>query len=271
MLKSHRTLAFAATACGLAIAFAPILQAQKINRTTISSTSAASGQEMYQEYCASCHGQDGKGKGPASAALKIPATNLTTMSAQHGGEFPSLYIMNTLGLQRGSTPAHGTSDMPVWGDVFRVSGAQDQMTFLRLHNLTSYLESIQDPPPQAKTKVARAPRPMRVTDVHPSSGSAMFVSYCASCHGADGRGRGPATPTLKGSVPDLTQLTKANSGKFPGERVTYVLGWIRGTEAHGSKEMPMWGDLFRTGREDDATVKMRIQNIVTYLESIQDH
>src|SRR5579859_8263395 len=54
------------------------------------------------------------------------------------------------------------------------------------------------------------------------SGKTMFKQYCASCHGTDGKGRGPATPTLNTRVPDLTTLTKRHNGKFPFEYVESV-------------------------------------------------
>jgi hypothetical protein len=68
---------------------------------------------------------------------------------------------------------------------------------------------------------------------------------------------------------DLTLLSKQNKGKFPLERVNEVLGLRPGTAAHGSREMPVWGDLFRASGQDDTVTKLRIHNIVRYLQSIQ--
>ena len=72
---------------------------------------------MYMAYCASCHGADGKGNGPAAAALKTPATDLTQIAAKNGGTFPDAHIMQII---KGDsmTAAHGNKDMPVWGPVF---------------------------------------------------------------------------------------------------------------------------------------------------------
>ena len=48
---------------------------------------AASGKETYTQYCASCHGADARGNGPAAIALKTPPPDLTTLSNRHGGKF----------------------------------------------------------------------------------------------------------------------------------------------------------------------------------------
>jgi hypothetical protein len=100
---------------------------------------------MYMAYCASCHGQDGEGNGPAAAALKTHPTNLTILAAKNGGKFPEVHVVAVI---KGDnlTPAHGNKAMPVWGPVFLSMStsphdtAQEQM---RLSNLTKYLESIQ--------------------------------------------------------------------------------------------------------------------------------
>ncbi len=98
---------------------------------------------MYIAYCASCHGQGGMGNGPAAAALKAKATDLTLLAVKNGGRFPDAHIAEII---KGDslTPAHGSKEMPVWGPVFLTLGrhdpAQEQM---RIHNLTTYLESIQ--------------------------------------------------------------------------------------------------------------------------------
>jgi len=98
---------------------------------------------MYMAYCASCHGADGKGDGPAAAALKTPPTNLIYLAAKNGGAFPETHIMQVIkGDAR--TTAHGNKDMPVWGPVFLQMGQHDTAQVqLRIRNLTRYLESTQ--------------------------------------------------------------------------------------------------------------------------------
>jgi mono/diheme cytochrome c family protein len=113
-----------------------------IKKVPVSPTSAASGQEMFKTYCAPCHGLDGKGTGPAAAALKKNPANLTELSARNGGKFPELKVFATI---KGDSEvaAHGNKDMPVWGSLFpSISSGQGEVQ-LRISNLTDYVKSIQ--------------------------------------------------------------------------------------------------------------------------------
>ncbi len=101
------------------------------------------------------------------------------------------------------------------------------------------------------------------------AGQEMFRSYCASCHGLDGKGKGPAASALKKQPPDLTLLTKKYGGKFPRSIVTSVLEGADFITDHGSRSMPMWGDAFRIENHDESMVKMKVRNLTVYIESIQ--
>ena len=109
--------------------------------------------------------------------------------------------------------------------------------------------------------------PARYTS--PASGQEMFKAYCASCHGVDAKGGGPAAPAMKATTPDLTRLSAANKGTFPADHVQTLLEG-KGLTAHGSPEMPVWGPVFR--KLDDhspAKVQQRVHNLTKYIESIQ--
>lgn len=102
------------------------------------------------------------------------------------------------------------------------------------------------------------------------SGKQLYVSYCAMCHGSDAKGGGPFSPQLKTWPPDLTQLAKKNNGVFPSMRVSEMIGGEFGKSAHGSREMPIWGPVFRSmahGKKDSA--HLRITSLVKYLEDLQ--
>lgn len=106
-------------------------------------TSAASGSEMYKAYCAACHGTDGKGNGPAAPALKVPPTDLSSLSKSNNGKFPATKVASTI---RGEAdiPAHGNRDMPVWGKVFwSMSHGHESEVQQRVGNLSKYIESLQ--------------------------------------------------------------------------------------------------------------------------------
>jgi mono/diheme cytochrome c family protein len=103
-----------------------------------------------------------------------------------------------------------------------------------------------------------------------SSGKEMYTSYCAVCHGMDGKGGGPAASALKTPPADLTTLSKNNGGKFPAMKVTSILRGTSDLTAHGSKEMPVWGPLFRSisaGHEGE--VQQRVVNLTHYVEALQ--
>ncbi|HEV2716311.1 MAG TPA: cytochrome c [Terriglobales bacterium] len=127
------------------ISFSAFLLAQQkeIKHVPIKPTSPASGSEMYANYCAVCHGNDGKGAGPAAEALKVPPTDLTTLSQRNGGKYPSDRVASTI---RGDVnlPAHGSKEMPVWGPLFgHLSQGHPAEVQQRIANLTSYIESLQ--------------------------------------------------------------------------------------------------------------------------------
>jgi mono/diheme cytochrome c family protein len=105
----------------------------------------------------------------------------------------------------------------------------------------------------------------------PSSGKEMFMSYCASCHGKDAKGDGPAAAALKQLPANLTQLTKLNGGKYPNDKVTSVLRGQAHLMAHGDQDMPVWGPVFwKMSQGHEEIVQMRIANLNRYLESIQE-
>ena len=117
---------------------------------------------------------------------------------------------------------------------------------------------------------AQAPRPPAQSDLYKSTdGQELYKFYCANCHGMDAKGR-PATPAMRQPSTDLTQLSARNGGLFPRDRVIAVIKHgSPATPAHGPKNMPVWGAIFRSMEPSDTLVEIRIENLVRYLESIQ--
>jgi mono/diheme cytochrome c family protein len=103
----------------------------------------------------------------------------------------------------------------------------------------------------------------------PSSGKEMYMAYCASCHGTDGKGNGPAAAALKTPPADLTQLAAKNGGKFPDAHIAQIIKGDSMNAAHGNKEMPVWGPMFLEMGHHTAEVQLRIRNLTKYLASIQ--
>lgn len=114
-----------------------------IKKVATPHTNAANGQEMYESYCAACHGKTGKGDGPAASALKAPPTDLTTLAKNNKGQFPSLHVFHTINGEEG-VAAHGSKDMPVWGPPLRaISSGSNAEVQMRISNITSFVESLQ--------------------------------------------------------------------------------------------------------------------------------
>jgi mono/diheme cytochrome c family protein len=109
-----------------------------------------SGEQLFQEHCATCHGSDGKGNGPMAQVLKTPPADLTQMSVRAGGTFPAARVVEII-RYGGDISGHGTAVMPVWGKVFsskggggKGGGAYSRRAVIELKR---YLESIQKKAP----------------------------------------------------------------------------------------------------------------------------
>ena len=122
---------------------------------------------------------------------------------------------------------------------------------------------------QTNTQVKEVP----VTPTSAASGKQMYTTYCAVCHGADGRGNGPAAVALKVQPPNLAQLAKDNGGKFPGTHIYSVLEFGTTMPAHGTKDMPIWGPTLRSldlgHPAPDMQEHQRLANLTNYLKTLQ--
>ena len=119
-------------------------------------------------------------------------------------------------------------------------------------------------------------------DIDSQFGRRHFLQYCASCHGVTGKGDGPTAKTLPKRPTDLTKLAKNNNDVFPIARVFAVIDGRIQVMVHGSREMPVWGDIFTQGLKDrmardymskdllDALVRTRILTLVEYISTLQE-
>jgi mono/diheme cytochrome c family protein len=123
---------------------------------------------------------------------------------------------------------------------------------------------------QAPAKTAPTVKHVPITNAPSNSGKEMFNSYCAVCHGNDGKGGGPAASAMKTPPADLTLLAQKNGGKYPAPHVAAVLRGQATTPSHGNQDMPVWGPLFLSiSRGNEAQVQQRITNLVNYIETLQ--
>jgi len=122
---------------------APAQGSTTVKHVPITNTPSNSGKEMFNSYCAVCHGKDGKGSGPAASAMKTPPTDLTTLAQKSGGKYPSTHVAAVIRGQA-TTPSHGSQDMPIWGPLFSsISQGHEAQVQQRITNLVSYIEGLQ--------------------------------------------------------------------------------------------------------------------------------
>lgn len=119
-------------------------QAQQtiVKKVAAKPTVSTSGKELFRQYCAVCHGTDGKGGGPAAAALKSSPTDLTQIAKNNSSRFPEDRMMRILRGEETVT-AHGSQDMPVWGTILHNGTNNLELAQARVHGLLQYVEDIQ--------------------------------------------------------------------------------------------------------------------------------
>ena len=114
----------------------------------------------------------------------------------------------------------------------------------------------------AQSTVKKAPIQKTTID-----GKTMYQSYCAVCHGKLAKGDGPAASALTKPPADLTQISARNGGTFPEVKVRRYIEGLDEVPSHGSRDMPMWGDVFRSLDRDMAQI--RISELVGYVKTLQ--
>jgi mono/diheme cytochrome c family protein len=111
------------------------------------SPSQFDGKGLYRSYCASCHGEAGRGDGPIAAHLKPQPADLTQIAKRNKWKFPADRVTQLIDGRQVVKP-HGNSQMPVWGDAFsKTTNDSDEASIKgRIAALVTYLESIQERP-----------------------------------------------------------------------------------------------------------------------------
>jgi len=119
-------------------------------------------------------------------------------------------------------------------------------------------------PSVAQQTVRREP----IQPINDIAGAASFKAYCTVCHGTSAKGNGPAASVLKTPPADLTQISKRHGGTYPALAVRMTITGDSAVPTHGTPDMPMWGQVFRSV-EGDSTTALRVKNLVDYLETLQ--
>ena len=125
----------------VSVAVSSFAQIKNQPRPPIRSVDGAS---IFQNWCAACHGPDGRGKGPVSKTLKREVPDLTRLSLRNDGAFPAIHVQTIIMFGADDLlPAHGSKEMPIWGPIFHEIEFDQDLGYVRLENVTKYLESIQ--------------------------------------------------------------------------------------------------------------------------------
>jgi mono/diheme cytochrome c family protein len=103
------------------------------------------------------------------------------------------------------------------------------------------------------------------------TGARLYFNHCAACHGGDGEGGGPVAATMSVTVPNLRSLAQRNGGVFPTDDVAAYVDGRELKAAHGDRQMPVWGDVFRGPQQGTAerTVRRRINALVEFIATLQ--
>jgi mono/diheme cytochrome c family protein len=106
-----------------------------------------------------------------------------------------------------------------------------------------------------------------------SAGQQYFVRYCSACHGLSGRGDGPAAPALRTPPADLTRIAQRRGGRFPVAEIAALIDGRSSVPAHGSREMPVWGERFGEmgggGTVGEEVVRGNLLILIEYLQTLQ--
>jgi len=128
--------------CLILTCFCAVAQQKTVKQVPPVGAKALDGKGLYEQFCAVCHGKDGKGAGPAADALKQQPTDLTQISHNNNGRFPDAKVMAILKGEQ-SVSAHGNQEMPISGKVFNDISGNITVAQGRMHALVAYLEEIQ--------------------------------------------------------------------------------------------------------------------------------
>ena len=105
------------------------------------------------------------------------------------------------------------------------------------------------------------------------AGREPYQQYCAACHDRNGKGQGTMAKLLKVKPANLTNLSANHDGIFPFWYVYRVIDGREEIAGHGTREMPIWGTVFKQEAGPDLGAELqayaRILEIVYFIESIQ--
>ena len=119
---------------------------------------------------------------------------------------------------------------------------------------------------------ADGPRDDDATRSAVSSGRATFRQFCAPCHGPAGKGNGAVASYLLKTPSDVTQLRRRYNGVFPqADLEAALLATTRdqSPRALGNEEL-LWGPVFLSLAPNPESARVRVADLLAFLESVQE-
>jgi mono/diheme cytochrome c family protein len=161
----------AALTAGLALALFLVpastrSQEPGVKKIQFRAIASVSGKDVYKAYCAYCHGDDGKGRGPEAAVLRVPPADLTTIASRAGGKFEAHAVEDKINgwnkvprsmkdaaaMKQAMDTGRNVQDvpvMPLFGPLFAELYPQEiRDRQIRMANLIRFIKSIQEKPLQ---------------------------------------------------------------------------------------------------------------------------
>jgi mono/diheme cytochrome c family protein len=103
-----------------------------------------------------------------------------------------------------------------------------------------------------------------------AQGRAIYLQYCASCHGMAADGKGPLAPILTTPPANLRLLAARYGNPLPEDQIARFIDGRADIKAHGPRDMPVWGtQFFPEAQGAESGVRFLIARLVAYLQSIQ--
>jgi mono/diheme cytochrome c family protein len=103
-----------------------------------------------------------------------------------------------------------------------------------------------------------------------ADGAKLYQNHCSACHGMRAEGDGPIAMLMTVTVPNLRELAKHNDGVFPTDRVAAYIDGRGPAQAHGGRQMPVWGDVFSAATKgDEPVVAANVKVLVQFIEELQ--
>ena len=125
-MKSGRTFAVAILGAFLSVGFANVCKADDV------------GKREYENNCAVCHGMTGKGNGPYAGIIDTKVPDMTVLQKNNNGVFPFDRVYQTID-GRMEVKAHGTRDMPIWGNEYNDKAAEYYSDYLRDYSAKGFI------------------------------------------------------------------------------------------------------------------------------------